>query len=46
MFVNILVPHDSFYPYSSSTVNGEVKAGIYTEASAEAVEMKAELEFQ
>lgn len=41
---NILVPHDSLYPYSSSIVNEEVKAQMFTEASRDAVEIKAELE--
>lgn len=41
---NLLVPLYSFYPYSSSIINGEIKAQIVTEASREAVEMKAELE--
>ena len=41
---NLLVPPYSFYPCSSSIINGEIKAQIVTEASREAVEMKAELE--
>lgn len=41
---NLLVPPYSLYPYSSSIINGEIKAQIITKASREAVEMKAELE--